>query len=146
MEIKSNAFENNGNIPVKYSCRGDAINPQLSFLNVPENAKSLVLIVDDPDAPMGTFTHWVLFNIDPKITEIKENSVPTGSLSGLNSANGIKFVGPCPPSGTHRYFFKLFALSSALSLASGVGVSEVEKALKNHVIEEAELIGLYQKK
>lgn len=146
MEIKSTAFENNGNIPVKYTCQGDDINPQLSFLNVLENAKSLVLIVDDPDAPMGTFTHWILFNINPETAEISEDSVPAGSVSGLTSAGETKYVGPCPPSGTHRYFFKLYALSNLLSLVNGANIREVEKAMQGNILEKAELIGLYAKK
>lgn len=146
MEIRSNAFENNAQIPAKYTCQGDSINPEFSFLNVPDTAKSLVLIMDDPDAPSGTFTHWVLFNIDPKVEKIEENSIPKGAVQGLNGAGGIKYVGPCPPSGTHRYFFKLYALSDLLSLPEGAKKQDVENAMKQNIIREAELIGLYAKK
>ncbi|OGH06154.1 MAG: phosphatidylethanolamine-binding protein [Candidatus Levybacteria bacterium RBG_16_35_11] len=147
MEIKSPIFENNKEIPSKYTCDGEGINPPLTFSNIPKEAKSLVLIMDDPDAPMGTFTHWVIFNIDPKITEIKENSIPSGSTLGLNNGGGVKYVGPCPPSGTHRYFFKLYALDITLSL-TGEKISnrEVEAAIQNHIVKKAELLGLYTRK
>ncbi|OGH10265.1 MAG: phosphatidylethanolamine-binding protein [Candidatus Levybacteria bacterium RBG_16_35_6] len=146
MEIKSSAFENNGEIPSKYACDGDEVNPPLTFSNVSENAKSLTLIVDDPDAPGGTFIHWVLFNIDPKTTEIKENSLPVDSIQGLNSGGRVNYVGPCPPSGTHRYFFKLYALDIALDLSDKVSREVLRTAMENHVIEKTELVGSYSRK
>jgi len=146
MEIKSNAFVSNAQIPAKYTCQGDNINPNLIFSSVPENAKSLVLIVDDPDAPSGTFTHWVLFNMDPKIVLIEENSVPKGAVQGSNDAGNSGYTGPCPPSGTHHYFFKLYALDDLLSLSQGAKKQNVEDAMQNHIIKKGELIGLYAKK
>lgn len=142
MEIKSPSFKHNGHIPAKFTCQGDDINPEINILNIPKNAKTLVLIVDDPDAPMGLWTHWVLFNV-PIISTIKENSIP--GTQGFNSFKRVDFGGPCPPSGTHRYFFKIYALDEKLNLKEGATVKEVEIAMKGHILEKAELIGLYKK-
>jgi hypothetical protein len=142
MKIMSSAFENNTEIPMKYSCGREGINPPLSFQDVPVNAKSLALIMDDPDAPNGTFVHWVLFNIDPKTQEIKENSIPQGALRGKTSAGRFDYVAVCPPSGTHRYFFKLYALDAVLDLTGPTKV-ELEGKMQGHILKEAELIGLY---
>lgn len=131
-------------MPAKYSCDGENVNPPLSFLNVPVNAKSLVLIMDDPDAPMGTFVHWVLFNLYPKIKGIEENSIPQGVALGKTSAGGMDYVGACPPFGTHRYFFKLYALDAVLSLTN-LSKAGLEKAMQGHILEKAELIGLYSR-
>lgn len=133
MKIVSSAFTNNSTIPSKYTCEGENINPPLEFLDVPANAKSLVLIMDDPDAPMGTFVHWVLHNINPSEKGIAENSV---SYSG--------YIGPCPPSGTHRYFFKLYALDINLDLQNA-DKNMVEEKMQGHILDKAELIGLYKK-
>ena len=142
MEIKS-VFKNNGKIPLRYSCKGADINPKLEFKDIPEEAESLALIMHDPDAPMdGGFTHWVLFNMLSNTKIIEENSVPKG-VQGVNGANTNKYLGPCPPSGTHRYFFKLYALDTSLDLDESAGKNEVEEAIKGHVIEEAELMGLF---
>jgi Raf kinase inhibitor-like YbhB/YbcL family protein len=143
MEIKSKVFSNNEHIPSKYTCDGQNISPELEFLNVPENTKSLVLILDDPDAVSGTFTHWVIFNIDPETKLIAENSLPKGLNQGLNSGGRNSYIGPCPPSGTHRYFFKLYALDIKIPSDVEMGKVEVESAMAGHVIEEARLIGLY---
>jgi Raf kinase inhibitor-like YbhB/YbcL family protein len=146
MKIKSSAFENNADIPSKYSCDGQGVNPPLEFLEVPADAKSLALIVDDPDAPVtGGFVHWIVFNIDPETKEIAENGSPENAVEGTNSASETKFVSPCPPSGTHRYFFKIFALDEMLNLDSSAKRGDVEKAMAGHIIEQAELIGLYQR-
>jgi len=142
MKITSPAFENNQKIPSVNSCDGKGVNPPLVFEDVPENAKSLALIVEDPDAPGGTFIHWVVFNIDPKVRKIDEGSVPSGAVEGVTSS-GIGFVPPCPPSGTHRYIFKLFALDNTLNLQKGASKEEVEQAMQGHTIEQTELIGLY---
>jgi len=115
-QITSPVFENNGFIPKKYTCDGVDINPQLLIANVPSETKSLALIVDDPDAPAGTWVHWVVWNISPQTHEIKENSVPNGANQGLNDFRKRSYGGPCPPSGTHRYFFKLYALDTILTL------------------------------
>lgn len=144
MKIVSSAFENNSNLPSKYTCDGENISPPLSFLDVPSNARSLVLIVDDPDAPMGTFVHWIIFNINPKTQEIKENSVPQSAMLGKTTLNKTDFVGACPPSGTHRYFFKLYALDTVLNLTNPDKVA-LEKAMQGHILEKAEIIGLYSR-
>lgn len=145
MEISSPDFKNGKRIPSKFSCDGESVNPTLLISGVPESAQSLVLIMDDPDAPMGTFTHWLLFNIDPKTEEIKENGVPAGARQGRNNGGKVGYYPPCPPSGTHRYFFKLYALDEKLGLANGARVEELEEAMKGHIIEKAELIGLYSR-
>ena len=142
MKITSSAFENNTEIPAIYSCDGRGINPPLAFNEVPANAKNLALIMNDPDAPNGTFVHWVLCNIDPKTQEIKENSVPQGALKGKTSAGGFDYVAVCPPLGTHRYFFKLYALDAVLDLTEPTK-AEFEEKMQGHIIEKAELIGLY---
>src|SRR3989304_219809 len=138
MKIISSAFENNSNIPSKYTCDGENISPPLSFVDVPQNAKSLVLIVDDPDAPIGIFVHWVLFNIDPGISEIKENSIPQSALQGRTSVGKEGYVGACPPSGTHHYFFKLYAVSKILALTPNAEKQTVEEAMKDNILDKAE--------
>jgi len=145
MEIKSSAFTHNQKIPSKYTCDGDNINPPLTFSNVPKEAKSLVLIVDDPDAPAGTWVHWLLWNLKPDTSGINENTVPAGSVSGTTSFGNFKYGGPCPPSGTHRYFFKLYALDATLSLEPRAAKQDLEQAMKNHILTQAELIGLYNR-
>ncbi|MDZ4209610.1 MAG: YbhB/YbcL family Raf kinase inhibitor-like protein, partial [Candidatus Curtissbacteria bacterium] len=142
MKITSAAFENNAKIPSKYTCDGENINPPLSFSGVPANAKSLVLIMDDPDAPNGTWVHWMVFNINPKINEISENSLPKDGIEGVTSFGKKGYGGACPPSGTHRYFFKLYALDTILNLTNP-NKAALEKEIQDHIIEKAELIGLY---
>ncbi len=145
MKIQSPAFEHNQTIPPKYTCDGEDINPLLAISDVPENAKSLALIVDDPDAPMGTWVHWIVWNIDPATTEIAENSVPTGAVEGKTSWNRLGYGGPCPPSGTHRYFFKLYALDTTLDLPPGADKFQLESVMKNRIVDQTELIGLYSR-
>lgn len=144
MRIISPAFENNSRLPAKYTCDGEGVNPPLSFLDVPANAKSLALIVDDPDAPMGIFTHWILFNLDPKLKEIKENSVPQGASLGRTSESETHFVGACPPQGTHRYIFKLYALDTVLKLTNPYKY-DLETAMQDHILEKSEIIGLFSR-
>lgn len=144
MSLKiSSVFENNEKIPEKYTCDGENANPPLHIESIPKEAKTLALIVDDPDAPTGTFVHWVVFNIKI-IKDIREDSIP--GKEGINSFKKISYGGPCPPSGTHRYFFKVYALDSELDLDSSATKADVEKAMKNHVLAKGELIGLYSKK
>lgn len=143
--ITSSAFQFSSQIPEQYSCDGAGVNPPLTFGNVPENAKSLALIIDDPDAPGGTFTHWLVFNINPRLTEISENSLPMGGQFGRTSAGGTEYVAACPPSGTHHYHFKVFALDAKLDLKSGATRKSIESAMSGHVIDQGELIGLYQR-
>lgn len=146
MIIESSTFKNGTEIPSKYTCDEEGINPPLVFRDVPKEAKSLALIVDDPDAPRGTWDHWVLWNISPQTTEIQENSTPAGAITGENSWPKNAYGGPCPPSGSHRYFFKLYALDSMINLAPGATKQEVIDVMQGHILAEAELIGRYQRK
>lgn len=146
LKISSPVFENNSNIPVKYTCDGMDVSPPLLIENVPTDSKSLALIVDDPDAPMGTWVHWVLWNINPKTREIRENTVPEGAKQGINDFGRHDYGGPCPPSGTHRYFFKLYALDSLLELGPNSKKADTEKAIKGHIIAQTQIIGLYKRK
>ncbi len=141
--IKSPAFEHNRLIPIKYTCDGDDINPALTIEGNPKEAKSLVLLVDDPDAPSGTFDHCVVWNIPPSTNKINENSVP--GTEGLNGARQEGYMGPCPPFGTHRYFFKIYALDTELRLSNKSKKVDVEKAMKEHILTKDELIGLYRR-
>ena len=146
LQISSPAFEHNGYIPAQYTCDGRDINPPLLIENVPAHSKSLALIVDDPDAPMGIWVHWALWNINPETKEIKENSIPAGAKQGLNDFRKHNYGGPCPPSGTHRYFFKLYALDTTLNLSSNTTKSHLEQAMKGHIIEQTQIIGLYKRR
>ncbi len=144
--FSSPSFKTNDFLASKFTCDGRDTNPPLTIEKVPGEAKSLALIVDDPDAPGGTWTHWVLWDIDPNTREIKEDSVPAGAKQGLNDFRSASYGGPCPPGGTHRYFFKLYALDRELGLAPGASRSAVEKAMKGHVLAQAELMGKYARK
>lgn len=141
MKITS-VFGNNGKIPSKYTADGDDINPPLEISEIPENAESLVLIIDDPDAPVGTWDHWIVFNI-PSTTTIQEDSIP--GIQGKNSWGRTNYGGPSPPSGTHRYFFKLYALDTQLNLPEGATKNQVLGAMQNHILDQAQLIGLYSR-
>jgi len=138
--ITSLAFENKKPIPRKYTCDGDDVNPALNIIGVPEVTKSLVLIVDDPDAAMGPWDHWIVWNIPPT-NKIEENTVP--GVEGMNDFRKRSYGGPCPPSGTHRYFFKVYALDTKLNLAPNSRKKDVEKAMKGHILAQGELVGLY---
>lgn len=144
--ISSTVFENNGGIPVKFTCDGMDINPPLVIHGVPAGAKSLALIVDDPDAPRGMWVHWVVWNIDPKTTEIREDSVPKGGVQGMNDFRKKDYGGPCPPSGTHRYYFKLYALDTQLNLGVNSEKADLEKAMQGHIISQAQIMGTYKRK
>lgn len=146
MKITSPAFGNNQQIPKKYSCQGENINPPLLFSDIPQRAKSLVLVMDDPDAPMGTFVHWVLYNINISEKETPENSTPKSAAQGVTGAGRQGYIGPCPPSGTHRYFFKLYALDNILDAGVGANKQEIENKMQGHILETSELVGLYEKK
>lgn len=145
MKIKSSAFKHEGLIPVKYSCNGDDISPPLAWSEVPKNTQSLVLILDDPDAPVGTWDHWILFNIPPTTTKLPENihDFPEDIRFGQNSWKRNDYGGPCPPDKEHRYFFKLYALDTKLDLKNGAKKSIVLAAMKGHILAEAELMGRY---
>jgi len=146
LKVSTPAFQHKENIPQKYTCDGDDVNPPLRIENVPSGAKSLALIVDDPDAPRGTWVHWVIWNIAPDIKEIREQSVPSGAIEGMNDFRKRSYGGPCPPSGTHRYFFKLYALDVSLNLDANTNKADLERAMKGHIVGQAELIGLYMRK
>ncbi len=145
MKVSSAMFEHNSYIPSKYTCDGQNINPPLSIRDVPAETKSLVLIMDDPDAPIKTWLHWTVWNIDPATSEVPENSCPDNSIECVTSFGRTGYGGPCPPSGTHRYFFKLYALDRMLDLSFKAGLTEIEKSMEGHIIEKAELIGLYKR-
>ena len=146
MKITSSAFSEGGAIPDKYAKDEQNVNLPLRIEGAPADTKSLLLIMDDPDAPVGLFTHWLVWNIDPKTTEIAENSVPTGAVQGTNDYPNLGYGGPQPPSGTHRYFFKIFALDRTLDLKSGAKRKEVDAAMRGHVIAQGELMGRYSHK
>ena len=141
--VKSPVFENNQLIPAKYTCDGDNVNPPLTIEGVPEGAKSLVLIADDPDCPTGTWNHWLVWNIPSTTRKIEENKVP--GTEGISTYRKHAYGGPCPPSGTHRYFFKVYALDAKLDLTANAEKKDVEKAMESHVLAEGELVGLYSR-
>ena len=146
MNISSPAFQEGGTIAEKLSKNGQNVNPELRIEGAPAETKSLALIVDDPDAPVGLFTHWLVWNIDPKTTDIGEGSVPKGGVQGTNDFPGQRYDGPQPPSGTHRYYFKIFALDRMLDLKPDAKRREVDAAMKGHVIAQGQLMGRYSKK
>ncbi len=142
MKLSSPEFEQKAFIPQRFTCQGKGVNPALIIEGIPEQAKSLALIMDDPDAPGGDFVHWVLYDI-ALTSRIEENTVP--GKQGINSLGRIGYVSPCPPTGVHRYFFKIYALDKILNLNQGLSKSELEKEIAAHLLDKAELIGLYQK-
>ena len=142
LTIRSPVFENNRLIPAKYTCDGEDVNPPLTIDGAPDETKSMVLVVDDPDAPMGTWDHWIVWNIPPT-KKIEENTVP--GTEGINDFRKHSYGGPCPPSGTHRYFFKVYALDAKLDLSSNSRKKYVEKAMQGHILAKGELVGLYRR-
>ncbi len=145
LRLSSKAFENEGKIPELYTCKGNDFNPPLSISNFPTGTKSLTLIVEDPDAPFRTWTHWIVFNIDPRYTEILENTPPRNSVLGESDFGVDDYRGPCPPLGKHRYFFKLFALDTILNVEKGASRKEIEIAMENHILDTAELVGIFER-
>lgn len=145
MKITSSAFENNGKIPPKFTCQGLDISPDLKIEGVPTGTASLAIIMDDPDAPNGTWNHWLVWNIDPQTELIPENVANDFAIMGNNSWPKQSYGGPCPPSGNHRYFFKLFALKTMLDLPAGSTKEALLKAMEGQIIEEAQLMGTYKK-
>jgi Raf kinase inhibitor-like YbhB/YbcL family protein len=143
MKLVSSAFVHDKTIPSTYTCDGENINPPLSISDVSKDTKSLALVIDDPDAPMGTWVHWTVWNIAPTTAEISENSVPEKATQGTTSFGKPGYGGPCPPSGTHRYFFKLFALDTMIELDGKATVAEIEEAMKGHILAQTQLIGRY---
>lgn len=146
MKLTSSAFAQNQPIPVRYTCDGVNHHPPLAFSQVPERVASFALVVEDPDAPARVFTHWLLYDIPPATREIPEQQVPPGSREGINDFGTRGYGGPCPPSGTHRYFFKLFALDTRLALPAGAAKEEILAKMQNHVLATAELMGIYSRK
>ncbi|MBJ6727943.1 YbhB/YbcL family Raf kinase inhibitor-like protein [Geomesophilobacter sediminis] len=146
MRLTSPAFVNDGAIPQKYTCDGDDINPPLAIDAVPVEAKSLALIVDDPDAPAGTWVHWLLWDINPHTGHIAENSIPNESSAGLNSWGRPGYGGPCPPSGTHRYVFHLYALGQMLRLPESSDRKALETAMQGKILAQCQLVGLYRRR
>lgn len=143
MQISSPAFSNNRKFPKEYGLRHGNISPPFDIGEVPQGAKSLVMITVDPDAPSGDFTHWLLWNIPPKTSFIDENEAPKDAVHGTNDFGNTKWDGPAPPNGTHHYHFKLYALDTMLELSAGCNRQEVEAAIKPHVLASAELVGTY---
>jgi len=145
MKITSSTFQEGGNIPSKFTCDGGDSSPPLQIAEIPSGAKSLALVVDDPDAPSGLFTHWIVWNISPQTNEIAEGSAPKG-VQGTSDFGKSGYGGPCPPPGTHRYYFKIFALDRELNLPSATKRNQLDAAIKGHVVAQAELMGRYSRK
>jgi Raf kinase inhibitor-like YbhB/YbcL family protein len=151
MELRSQAFKPGGMVPAKYTCDGADISPPLTWSDPPAGTKSLALIMDDPDAPVGTWVHWVIWNIPATARGLEENvpktaSLPNGARQGTNDFKRLGYGGPCPPSGTHRYFFKLYALGTTLSLPPETTKSVLEDAMRHHILAQSELIGKYSRR
>lgn len=151
IQLTSPAFTEGQPIPKKHTCEGSDVSPLLKWTNVPENAKSLALICDDPDAPMGTWVHWVLFNLPPETRELTENvpkksTLDNGAKQGASDFKRPGYGGPCPPPGKpHRYFFKLYALDTALDLKEGATKKDLEKAMQGHILAQGQLMGTYER-
>ena len=150
MEIKSSAFGSGKSIPSKYTCDGADFSPPLEWSGSPAGTKSFALICDDPDAPMGTWVHWVIYEIPSATTMLaegifREKELPGGGIQGINDFRRIGYGGPCPPGGTHRYFFKLFALDAMLSLKPGLTKDQLLKAMRGHILAEAQTMGTYKR-
>ena len=150
IKITSSVFEEGGMIPSKYTCDGDDISPPLQWETVPDGTKSIALISDDPDAPMGTWVHWVTYNFPPGITELPENmpddeTLPDGTRQGLTDFGKTGYGGPCPPSGTHRYYFKIYALDKKIDVAIVLDKAELLIQMQGHVIAQGQLMGKYKR-
>jgi Raf kinase inhibitor-like YbhB/YbcL family protein len=149
--LTTTAFVEGGEIPRKYTCDGADLSPALHWNDVPADAQSLALIADDPDAPVGTWTHWILWNIPAVVTGLPEGvpkvqTIENGALQGKNDFKRVGYGGPCPPPGKpHRYFFRLFAVDAKLDVKEGAGRKELEAALKRHILSQAELMGTYER-
>ena len=152
MQLTSTAFKEGESIPAKYTCDEGNVSPALKWSGVPAGAKSLVLIADDPDAPVGTWVHWVLYDLPAGTSELAEDTPKSqylagGAKQGLNDFQRLGYGGPCPPPGKpHRYFFKLYALDTALELKPGATKKEVERAMEKHILAQAQLMGTYKRK
>ncbi|GJL78778.1 MAG: hypothetical protein NPINA01_17670 [Nitrospinaceae bacterium] len=150
MQLTSKAFLDGGTIPKKHTCDGENVSPTLEWGSVPDDAMTLALILDDPDAPGGTFVHWILYNLPAHITEIqddllREGQLENGTMQGQNDFKNIGYGGPCPPSGTHRYVFKLYALDRELELQPGATKKQLLQAMEGHILDRAQFVGTYSK-
>lgn len=150
MKLTSSAFVDHDLIPLKYTCDGDNISPPLNWEEIPPETQCLVLIVDDPDAPGKTFVHWVVYDIPPIVKQLPEKipvskTIPSGGVQGKNDFGKLGYGGPCPPSGTHRYFFHLYALDKKLNLEAGLSKNQIEATIRGHVLATVELMGKYQR-
>ncbi len=150
IQLTSEAFSDGTMIPKRFTCDGEDLSPPLSWSGLPTETASLALICDDPDAPVGTWDHWVLFNIPVSETGLPENvpakaTLDDGSVHGNNSWGRLGYGGPCPPGGTHRYFFKLYALGIALDLKTGATKSQLVKAMEGHILDQGQLMGKYKR-
>ena len=148
--ITSTAFSEGSMIPQNYACDGEDISPPLAWSGVPDGTKSLALICDDPDAPMGTWVHWVLFNIPAHIMELPANISPekiiqNGAKHGINDFRKFGYGGPCPPGGTHRYYFKLYALDTEINVEAGINKAQLLQAMEGHILAEGQLMGRYSR-
>ncbi len=149
--VTSSAFDSMQAIPATYTCDGDNGSPPLSWNGIPKSARSIVLICDDPDAPAGTWVHWVCYNIPPHVDSLAQgvpaaDALACGGRQGTNDFRRLGYGGPCPPGGTHRYFFKVYALDIMLNLPAGKTKKDIEKAMKGHVMASGELVGTYSRK
>jgi Raf kinase inhibitor-like YbhB/YbcL family protein len=150
IKITSSAFQDAGLIPSKYTCDGADVSPPLQWDSVPEDTKSIAVICDDPDAPMGTFVHWVLFNLPAETRKLTENvpadeTLPNGTKQGTSDFGRTGYGGPCPPSGTHRYYFKVYALDSEIDLPAGARKPDLLKAMEGHILAQGQLMGKYKR-
>lgn len=151
IHVTSTAFKASGLIPARYTCDGENMSPAVAWDTVPAATKSIALIADDPDAPMGTWVHWVVYNLPSTMRALKEG-IPTvdtlinGGYQGINDFEQVGYGGPCPPNGTHRYFFKVYALDTLLALSGKVTKQQLEKAMKGHILGQGELVGRYSRK
>ena len=145
LKLTSPVFENNSPLPPRYTCDGENINPPLTIKNVPRKAKSLALLLDDQDAPRGSYVHWIVWNIDPETKDIKEDSVPADAVEGTNDFKKRNYGGPCPPTRAHRYVFKLYALDIRLNLEASSTKAALEKAMKGHILAQTQLLTSYKK-
>jgi Raf kinase inhibitor-like YbhB/YbcL family protein len=143
LRVQSVAFANGGHIPPKYTCEGENVNPPLEVRGYPSGTKSLAIIMEDPDAPRGVYDHWIVWNIPPN-ESIAEGSIP--GTPGKNSFGNTGYGGPCPPNGSHRYFFRVYALDSNLDLAAGAGKEDLRSAMQGHVVAQGELMAHYKKR
>ncbi len=150
MELASSAFDNGGMIPPIHTCDGEDVSPPLTWDRLPPGTQSLVLICDDPDAPVGTWVHWVYYDIPPAPGQLPGRipaveRPPQGGVQGINDFRRIGYGGPCPPGGTHRYFFTLYALDTRLGLQPGLSKAQVLEAMEGHVLQQAQLMGTYRR-